>query len=120
MVCAKSGLQYLHDSLPHKLQLPLTVTQETSVAQSDRLADPIIGLTLQGTVESTLLWFLQLLYPEDQNQKVKEMIQQYGQGLTGSDARLALEYYWQAAAVVSASQSVQVHLPLITLMLGMY
>ena len=58
---------------------------------------------------------LQLLYPEDQNQKVGQMIQQYGRGLTSTDARLALEYYWQAAAVVNASQSVQVLLHLITL-----
>ena len=36
------------------------------------------------------------------------MIQHYGLGLTDTDARLALEYYWQAAAVVNASQSVQV------------
>ena len=59
---------------------------------------------------------LQLLYPEDQNLKVRQMIQQYGQGLTGADARLALEYYWQAAAVVNASQSVQVLLHLIMLL----
>lgn len=58
---------------------------------------------------------LQLLYPEDQNQKVRQMIQQYGQGLTGTDACLALQYYWQAAAVVNASQSVQVLLHLILL-----
>ena len=77
---------------------------------------PIWYAPLQGTVTTNFPPVcLQLLHPEDQNQKVRQMIQQYGLGLTGSDARLALEYYWQAAAVVNASQSVQVLLPLIML-----
>ena len=56
---------------------------------------------------------LQLLELVEQKHKVQQMIQQYGQDLTGVDARLALEYYWQAAAVVNSSHSVQV-LPLLT------
>lgn len=39
---------------------------------------------------------------------MKQIIQQCGQGLTALDARLALEYYWQAAAAVDGSQAVKV------------
>lgn len=44
---------------------------------------------------------------EAQNQEVYQLIQEYGQGLTGTDARLALEYYWQAAAVVGGGAEVK-------------
>lgn len=65
--------------------------------------------TLHGPVWNQLPCdVLQLLSPEEQNQKVRQIIQQYGQDLTATDARLALEYYWQAAAVVDASQAVKV------------
>lgn len=37
-----------------------------------------------------------------------QMIQEYGQALTVKDARLALEYYWQAAAVLGGTTSVKV------------
>ena len=45
---------------------------------------------------------------EAQNQAIYQLIQEYGQGLTSTDARLALEYYWQAAAVVGGDAEVKV------------
>lgn len=56
---------------------------------------------------------MQLLGADDEqamltNRSVQGMIQEYGQSLTSSDPRLALEYYWQAAAVVGGSISVKV------------
>ncbi len=45
---------------------------------------------------------------EVQNSGPSQMIHEYGQALTGKDARLALEYYWQAAAVVGGSSSIKV------------
>ncbi|KAL3150654.1 hypothetical protein ABBQ32_000453 [Trebouxia sp. C0010 RCD-2024] len=65
------------------------------------------GLREHGTHMAIACNHHKLLSPEEQNQKVRQIIQQYGQDLTATDARLALEYYWQAAAVVDASQAVK-------------
>lgn len=46
--------------------------------------------------------------PEAQINAASQMIQEYGQALTVKDARLALEYYWQAAAVLGGTTSVKV------------
>ena len=56
---------------------------------------------------------MQLLGADDEqamvtNSRIQGMIQEYGQSLTSSDPHLALEYYWQAAAVVGGSISVKV------------
>lgn len=64
-------------------------------------------------VHSDLAVVLQLLSSsraqgEAQVTAASQMIQGYGEALTGKDARLALEYYWQAAAVVGGSSSVKV------------
>ena len=45
---------------------------------------------------------------ETQIDAASQMIQEYGQALTMKDARLALEYYWQAAAVLGGTTSVKV------------
>ena len=45
---------------------------------------------------------------EAQINAASQMIQEYGQALTVKDARLALEYYWQAAAVLGGTTSVKV------------
>ncbi len=45
---------------------------------------------------------------ETQINAASQMIQEYGQALTMKDARLALEYYWQAAAVLGGTTSVKV------------
>ena len=45
---------------------------------------------------------------EAQINAASQMIQEYGQALTMKDARLALEYYWQAAAVLGGTTSVKV------------
>lgn len=39
--------------------------------------------------------------PAERDSKgIYQLIHEYGQGLSSKDARLALEYYWQAAAVL--------------------
>ncbi len=48
------------------------------------------------------------LQAEAQISAASQMIQEYGQALTVKDARLALEYYWQAAAVLGGTTSVKV------------
>lgn len=63
---------------------------------------------------SLMMSMLQLLsssqaQAELQNGGASRMISEYGQALTGKDARLALEYYWQAAAVAGGSSSVKVN-----------
>ncbi|DBA91772.1 TPA: hypothetical protein ACH3X1_003362 [Trebouxia sp. C0004] len=45
---------------------------------------------------------------EAQINAASQMIQEYGQALIVKDARLALEYYWQAAAVLGGTTSVKV------------
>lgn len=44
---------------------------------------------------------------EAQINAASQMIQEYGQALTVKDARLALDYYWQAAAVLGGATSVK-------------
>ena len=48
------------------------------------------------------------LQAEAQTYAASQMIQDYGQALTVKDARLALDYYWQAAAVLGGATSVKV------------
>ena len=48
------------------------------------------------------------LQAEAQTYAASQMIQEYGQTLTVKDARLALDYYWQAAAVLGGATSVKV------------
>lgn len=43
-----------------------------------------------------------------QNRSIQGIIQEYGHSLTSNDPRLALEYYWQSAAVVGASPTIKV------------
>lgn len=45
---------------------------------------------------------------ETQISAASQMIQECGQALTMKDARVALEYYWQAAAVLGGTTSVKV------------
>ncbi len=48
------------------------------------------------------------LQAETQINAASQMIQEYGQAVILKDARLALEYYWQAAAVLGGTTSVKV------------
>ena len=56
---------------------------------------------------------MQLLGAEEEqsiveNRSLQGMIQQYGHGLSSHDPHLALEYYWQSAAVVGGSPTIKV------------
>lgn len=71
-------------------------------------------LQLKVEFQQCKLLYMQLLGADEeqsivQNKGLQGIIQEYGHSLTSNDPRLALEYYWQSAAVVGGSPTIKVH-----------